>query len=400
MRRVLRIGLAVPHLNPGGVETFILRLARYLSSAGHEVTVLADTEPGSWWHRLQKLDVESQCLPLERSCSPWIHLLRVGKKLNTARFDALLLNHAPWVQRALSMLPPSVAAIPVIHNHDPRVYHVACRNPAAWNLAVGVSPRICETARALLVHKPIAEISYGIELPSPAEWNRRIPAAKPLRLLYLGRVVHQQKGVLLLPEILRTCRNRGVDLTLTVVGDGPDLGELIERMAALGLSDITRFKPAVPAEEVPPVLRQHHVLLMPSYYEGLPIVSLEAQAAGCVVVASRLPGITDAALTHRESGLLVDPGDIEGFADAVESLFRNPDIWTQMSRSGYIRATRTFSVETMARKYLEVIEAAREGCYQAPTRRGYSFPLDRSMLSVRAMIPTRRKNGGAGRRAA
>lgn len=362
--------------------------------------MLADTEPGSWWHRLQKLDVESQCLPLEKSCSPWIHLLRVGQKLKTARFDALLLNHAPWIQRSLSMLPPGVAAIPVIHNHDPKVYRVACRNSAAWNLAVGVSPRICETARALLGRKTVAEIPYGIELPSPTEWDQRIPAARPLRLLYLGRLVHQQKGVLLLPDILRTCRNRGVDLTLTVVGDGSDLTQLSERTAALGLSDITHFKPAVAAEEVPPVLRQHHVLLMPSYYEGLPIVSLEAQAAGCVVVASRLRGITDAALTHRESGLLVDPGDIGGFADAVESLYRNPDIWTQMSRSGRIRANRTFSVETMARKYLQVIEAARGGCYEAPTRRGYSFPLDRSMLSVRTMIPRRRKNGGAGRRAA
>jgi glycosyltransferase involved in cell wall biosynthesis len=135
------------------------------------------------------------------------------------------------------------------------------------------------------------------------------------------------------------------------------------------------------------LLSQSHVLLMPSLFEGMPIALLEGLACGCVPVVSRLPGITDVALEHGETGLLVNTGDIAGYADAIATLVRNPTQWTRMSSAARERARQSFSVEAMGSSYLRLIRDAREGHYPLPRPRREGLPIDLSLFTWQDFVP-------------
>jgi glycosyltransferase involved in cell wall biosynthesis len=190
-----------------------------------------------------------------------------------------------------------------------------------------------------------------------------------------------------LPEIYRASLERGVDATLTIVGDGPDSERLHQRLSDYGLHERTRFFRGLTPERVYRLLMDAHLLLMPSQYEGLPIALLESQACGCVPIVSRLPGITDVAVSPGETGVLVDVGDVSGFADAVATLSRDPARWSRMSSAGHELVSHRFSTRTMGQSYLRLIGDAMNGRYPLPRSRREQRALDLGVFSWRDFLP-------------
>ncbi len=157
------------------------------------------------------------------------------------------------------------------------------------------------------------------------------------------------------------------------------LSNSVGRLGELGLLERTRFLQGLTHHQVYDLLLDAHVLLMPSLYEGLPIALLESMACGCVPVVSRLPGITDHAIQDGESGLLVEVGDTAGFANAVETLYRNPSPVVSHERRGAYQG----SVVLLGSGHGEVLPAA--------DRRGPRRPVPASSLpQIPASIRPRR----------
>jgi len=224
-------------------------------------------------------------------------------------------------------------------------------------------------------------------LPPEEGWRPPKDPNEPLRIAFLGRLAHAQKGVLHLPEILDRAVRNGIRLCLTIVGDGPDRNSLVQKFDRLGLQDIVDFRGTVDQEEIYPLLLDSHVLLMPSIYEGLGIAALEAQMCGCVPVASRLEGITDAAIADGETGFLVSPGEIDGFVRAIRRIADSPATWSRMSRAAHARAANLFSIESMGNGYLQIIEAAVAGQYPLPRSRRRSLPVNPALIAWRDDSP-------------
>jgi glycosyltransferase involved in cell wall biosynthesis len=143
---------------------------------------------------------------------------------------------------------------------------------------------------------------------------------------------------------------------LVVVGDGPERGRL-ETLAAPGVE----FRGAVTSEEVPALVRDARALLVPSTcYEGSPRVIVEAFAAGVPVIASRIGGLPE----HVEdgvSGLLVEPGNADAWANAVEQL-EDDDASVHLGDGAYAAWRNRFSPEVGLRSlealYAEAIARA------------------------------------------
>jgi len=116
----------------------------------------------------------------------------------------------------------------------------------------------------------------------------RAPIASPLRILVLGRLEPHQKGLDALLDYLEREAVRLHDVTVSFVGTGPFEQEIQRRRTRHAeLQRIVRLHPwSDPLE----ALCEHDVLLIPSRYEGVPLVMLEAMAMGLPVVASDLPG--------------------------------------------------------------------------------------------------------------
>jgi glycosyltransferase involved in cell wall biosynthesis len=150
-----------------------------------------------------------------------------------------------------------------------------------------------------------------------------LPADLPRpRIGYVGRL-HEQKGVatLLCGFALLAGETPG---HLVIVGDGPE-GVRLRRLAArLRIADRTHFLGFVPHGRIPAILRDLDVLALPSQYEELGSVLVEAMYAGVPIVASEVGGIPEL-IVHRRSGLLVPPGSALRLAAAVRELIAGPE---------------------------------------------------------------------------
>ena len=383
----MKMAIVVPEFNAGGVETFILRLASFMKKGGHEVTLISTHEKGEWWGRLSNYELESECLSKTKSLSPVTHMVKIGKYIKNKSFDIVILNNERYTQASLNMLPDKINAIPIIHNDAEFAYEIGCANLSAWNVIVGVSPKVCYKIKTTVGARPVVEIPYGVETPGEELLQRHRKFDKHLKLLFVGRIEHVQKGVLFLPDVVAGCLKNGLDVSLTIVGDGSDLGKLRNKINRIGLWNNVSFLGLLPHEEVYDVLLSHHILLLPSFFEGLAIIALESQACGCVPVASKLQGITDRAIEDGTTGILVQPGNIDELIKAITDLNRCPEKWAAMSMEGHSRVERMFSVESMGQSYLRLFHDVIHGCYPLPYSRRKYYPVSLSLLKWRDFVP-------------
>ena len=112
-------------------------------------------------------------------------------------------------------------------------------------------------------------------LPAPRASDR----SQPVRFLFLGLVI-PRKGIQHVLEAIERIPSR--DAELTIVGDLK-----IPRKVFARFADRVTYLPTVPRSEVPRIMSEHHVLLLPSHFEGAGIVLYEALAAGCALIQSR-----------------------------------------------------------------------------------------------------------------
>jgi len=355
---------------------FLLRLCPHLRARGYEVEVITTEDRGEWFDLLAARVPTAHIEGYGRfpRCR---HPLRVGRFLAQRDCDVVFLNGDRLAQQSLTMLPDPVVAIPIIHSDGGTTYRLSFANDEAWNALVAVGPRLAERARERFPRRPVIEIMHGVDLPSPEAWpSRAAMTGEELRVIFLGRIVQEAKNVLLTPEALRLCREAGVNARLTIAGDGPDRGRLETRVRELGLEEHVRIMGAVPPSEVYPLLLEHHVLALPSFYEGFGLALAEAQACGCVPVASRLEGITTPAVQDGRTGRLVAVGDAQAFAAALTELGRDPARWAEMSAAAHTRAAEEFSVERMTDGYVHAIEEALAGRHPLPRSRRGRLPVD------------------------
>jgi glycogen(starch) synthase len=158
-------------------------------------------------------------------------------------------------------------------------------------------------------------------VPNPVSFAlpRRSPVTELRRWLFVGTLA-ELKGVHLLLEAFIRCRDEDSSLTLTFVGHGRLLGQLEQRVRALGLTEAVTFIDSVPPDQALRLMREHDLLVHPSRLETFGMTIVEAIAAGMPVLVTRcggpektLAGIEDAA------GELID---VTEDADAIVSGFR------------------------------------------------------------------------------
>lgn len=217
-----------------------------------------------------------------------------------------------------------------------------------------------------------------------ADWERirvvhcgiepaRFPAATPLpdglatRLVSIGRFV-EQKGQLLLVEALASALRQVPDLHLTLVGDGEMRPEIEAAIAAHEIGDKVTITGWVDEARVRAEIAGAHALVMPSFAEGLPMVVMEAMAAGRPVISTYIAGIPE--LVRPATGWLVPAGDPEALSEAMASLAATSrQELAEMGRAGRNRALQRHDIDIEARR-LGQLFTALSGQEAAPAPRG------------------------------
>ena len=221
------------------------------------------------------------------------------------------------------------------------------------------SNAICAaTARDLAGSRsPLPVVYNGIASQDDA--NAGGAPLEPADLLYVGLASHR-KRVALLPFVLRAVRRDRPEARLRIAGfDWSEAPELRAGFEALGLADAVECLGPLPADALPPVYRSGRVLVVPSAYEGLPYVVLEAFRAGTPVVATRVGGHAEV-VEDGENGLLVPPDDPQALAAACLELLRDPARAQRMGDAGRERVRRDFDLERCVDAYLDYYRALSE----------------------------------------
>ena len=201
--------------------------------------------------------------------------------------------------------------------------------------------------------------------------HRGDPGSRTITIAFLGRLEHRQKGVLHLPEIVRHIDSSGTQFILRIAGTGIDEDNLRARLSRYIEAGRVEFVGRLGPAEIPSFLGWADVLLFPSHFEGCPNVLLEGLAAGCCVVAWELKGITDHFLGYGRDGILIRENDEKAMGSAITELARDPLRLQRFQWRARESARTSFSVETCAAKYAEVIRQALE----TSTRRPPAWPF-------------------------
>jgi glycosyltransferase involved in cell wall biosynthesis len=177
---------------------------------------------------------------------------------------------------------------------------------------------------------------------------RSVSTRQPPLLVTVGRLKVPKD----FPTFVRALgRLRKGSFEALIVGDGPDRPLLEEEIRSSGLSDAVRLTRE--RHDVPHLLAAADVFVLASRSEGHPVSVLEAMAAGLPVVASRVGGVPEQ-VVDGETGLLVDPGDPEPLAAALERLAGDPALRRRLGAAGRARAEERFDLGPFRRAHLEL----------------------------------------------
>jgi glycosyltransferase involved in cell wall biosynthesis len=154
-----------------------------------------------------------------------------------------------------------------------------------------------------------------------------------LRIGYVGRLAPQKRADLLVRAFGRMQR----PAELVVVGDGPERARVRHLARTSPAAERITMTGFVPHSDVPAVLSSLDVLVLPSAYEEMGSVLVEAMVAGLPVVASDVGGIPEV-VRDGETGLLVPPGDVDRLAEALDRLAGDPDLRARLSAGARARS--------------------------------------------------------------
>ena len=211
---------------------------------------------------------------------------------------------------------------------------------------------------------------HGLDL---AEFPYRPDARPPRHIVAVGRLA-QDKGFAVLLRAVGLLRDRGLDVEVDLVGDGPERGRLGALTRALDIADRVHFRGWLPFESVQRAMSGATLLVHPSdrLGDGLPNVLREAMALGTPVIASRVAGIPEA-LDDGRCGLLVPPGNPVALADGIARVLQDVDLRRTFAHLGRMRAEQRFDMWRNGARLADELRATRRAA-----------PGDRVLIPARA----------------
>lgn len=191
----------------------------------------------------------------------------------------------------------------------------------------------------------VTEIANGV--PAAHDLQPR-PRDRPVHIAFFGVVGHR-KGTDVLIDALGALAAKGVQFQVTIGGNG-DVDAARAHARNVGIADRVRFLGWVDQPTVDKVLRDADIFVLPSRAENQPVAILEAMARALPVVATRI-GAIPRQIDDGVTGLLVEPGDVDGLATCLSELIEDQARRLEMGAAALKLFEEHFSIDACARKF-------------------------------------------------
>jgi len=231
---------------------------------------------------------------------------------------------------------------------DPLVFrHVVRRVWRDAAAVVSVSGNLRDLALKTTSQVPIEVIRNGVDVSrfSPPEAGR--PAT--LTVLFVGRLIPRKGARHLVDAFAELVRGGGAEARLVLAGDGPQRDVLEAQCRQSGVSHCVDFRGVVPRADMPALLREASLLVLPAYEEAMPNAVLEAMASGLPIVTTP----TGARELLDGNGFVVERGAADPLREALARYVADPALLERHgSRSREIAEKLSWS--QVARRYREL----------------------------------------------
>jgi glycosyltransferase involved in cell wall biosynthesis len=341
-----------------GVAICVRDLVEAAVSSGYRITVTCPSagDLASW---VQERGAAWEPLELRRSPHP-SDILAVARLRRLARASDLVHLHSSKAGAVGRLALASLG-----HRRPPSVF-----TPHAWSWQVGgplepayrLFERIMLPVTTAVVAVSDEERSHGQEVldcradrievhPNGVDTTHFCPQGSvasrtdgPL-VVCVGRLCHQRAPDVAVAALARM-RTPGVRLRL--VGDGDNRAAIENQISALGLTD--RIELVGYSPDPAPQLRAADVVVVPSRYDGMALVLLEAMACGAAIVATRVAGTS----ALDEAGQLVPVDDPHALAQAVDALLTDPDRRRRLGLAARERVVAEYSLQSSLAQIMEL----------------------------------------------
>jgi glycosyltransferase involved in cell wall biosynthesis len=345
----------------GGLQRVVANICRTIDRDQFDVQVLCLRELGPFTADIERLGIKVSLIP-QTGRTDYFSFLKVARILRAERIDVIHThNTQPFVDGTLAALLSGVRTI-VHTDHarqfpDKRRYMLAERAMSLFAYrVVGVSDHTSanlekyeKIPRAKIETIPNGIDGSAFDIPVDRVARRRelgIPA--DAMVLGIAARLSPPKGVTYLLKALPEVVRRLPNVVLVVAGDGPLEQGLKAESESLTLGSHVKF--VGPRADMPELLKLFDLYVLPSISEGLPMVLLEAMAAGCPIVSTRVGGVPSA-IESGVNGLLVPPQDPASLARAIVLALGDEALRRRFALAGKQAFAARFSAQTMTRRY-------------------------------------------------
>jgi len=277
----------------------------------------------------------------------------------TMKIDIVMGINSESILSAIPHLPKHIRVVSRCANAFDHGYRITMSGKERLQAIFAITPRLQDDliekydANPAIMHL----IPNGID-PLPFEKASQTERGQEdiLQLGFLGRLEHNQKGVMHLPNVVKNLNLLEVPFHLSIAGKGADREKLEKALEPwIQLGQIS-FLGALTTKEVPDFLAKTDVYIFPSHFEGCPNALLEAMMAGCVAMSWTIKGITDYVLNEGKTGFLHAVGDCEHMAKNIKILNENRKLLRKISKQAAEEARLRFTPELTAGAYNKVLK--------------------------------------------
>ena len=161
----------------------------------------------------------------------------------------------------------------------------------------------------------------------------------------------QEKGHIYLIKAFKIIISDYPNTKLLIVGNGELIQNLKSQVTSLQLEDKVVFTGM--RTDIPEILSIMDIFVLPSLIEAMPMVLLEAMASKKTIIATNV-GSVSRIIRNNETGILINPADIDSLAKGIIYFFKNNSDGNTMVNNAYNLVKSTFSANTMAQSYLKL----------------------------------------------
>jgi colanic acid/amylovoran biosynthesis glycosyltransferase len=353
--------------NISGVSTFMQQVLPLLQDAGIavEVHVMGDPGPNCTYFEARGISVRrlpwQQHLPY--AVRAFLRLLEEGQP------DVYVPNCVvPAYFAAGHARRSGIPTVGILHSDDPYYWGMVdefiegrpeFRLSAVVPVSAFLESEVSSTARARGVG--VRRIGYGVPLPNKSTQSPDLA----FRLVYMGRLIEEQKRSSDVAVALCEVARRNSNLEAWIVGDGPARKAVEDIIEEKGVGTRVRLLGRVDNTNVFGILAQCHGLVLLSDYEGLPISMLEAMATGVVPICLDMRSGIREAVQHGVNGLIVKDR-AEDFFTSVEALQGDLAWWKKLSIAARETISERYSIENCSRQWVNFLQSLDRG-RAAPT---------------------------------